>query len=61
MKADRLHKLDEDEEDTSIDGSKVKIVLSPTVLASGNSQGEDYDSQRVIAKAVVYLEEEEDF
>ncbi|KAK8161279.1 hypothetical protein IWX90DRAFT_487855 [Phyllosticta citrichinensis] len=61
MKADRLHKLDEDEEDTSIDGSKVKIVLSPTVFASGNSQGEDYDSQRVIAKAVVYLEEEEGF
>ncbi|KAK7607929.1 hypothetical protein BKA81DRAFT_381175 [Phyllosticta paracitricarpa] len=56
LRADRLHKIDEDEEDTTLDGSKVKIVLSPVVLACGNSRGEDYNSHRVIAKATVYLE-----
>ncbi|KAK8212752.1 hypothetical protein IWZ01DRAFT_570720 [Phyllosticta capitalensis] len=56
MKADRLHKIDEDENDTAMDGAQVKIVLSPAVFAYGNAQGEDIEGRRCIAKAVVYLE-----
>ncbi|KAK8152023.1 hypothetical protein BC567DRAFT_239263 [Phyllosticta citribraziliensis] len=55
LRADRLHKIDEDEGETTMDGARVKIVLSPVVLAHGNSHGEDYERHRVIAKAVVYF------
>ncbi|KAK8161277.1 hypothetical protein IWX90DRAFT_515063 [Phyllosticta citrichinensis] len=55
-KADRLNKLDDDE-DERCDGKTIKIVLSPYVLAYGNSDGENYEEYRVIAKAVVWVDD----
>ncbi|KAF2137318.1 uncharacterized protein K452DRAFT_302076 [Aplosporella prunicola CBS 121167] len=54
MKADRFHKL-EDDEDKSHDGDAVKIIVSPMVKVYGDSNGENYESGRLLVKAVVWL------
>lgn len=56
FKADRVHRL-EDDEDTSHDGQEVCIVLSPPVIISGDQHGDNYDSERVVAKGIVVLQE----
>jgi hypothetical protein len=55
MEAHRLHKLGYD--DTRLDGSKIGIVVHPAICAWGDNDGENYDSSRVLSRAVVWLEE----
>lgn len=55
MRADRLHKL-VDEEDETCDGWRVGIVVSPTIVCHGNSNGENYTEGRIITKSVVFLD-----
>ncbi|GME37480.1 Kinesin heavy chain [Neofusicoccum parvum] len=56
LAADRLHKLDDDE-DESCNGKKVKVVVSPVVSVFGDGNGENLQSSRAILKAVVFLED----
>ncbi|KAK7539978.1 uncharacterized protein J3D65DRAFT_676059 [Phyllosticta citribraziliensis] len=56
FKADRLNKLD-DEEDEKCNGKPIRVVLSPYVVARGDSDGEEYDQERVICKAVVWVDD----
>lgn len=53
--ADRLHKL-EDDEDESCNGKKIKLVVSPAVQKYGDSNGENFQTTRFITKAIVFLE-----
>ena len=55
MEAHRLHRLGYD--DTRLDGSKIGIVVHPAITAWGDNDGENYDSSRVLSKAVVWVEE----
>ncbi|KAL1641387.1 hypothetical protein SLS58_006088 [Diplodia intermedia] len=55
MAADRLVRLDDDE-DESCNGKKIKIVVSPAVQKFGDSNGEEFENSRFITKAVVFLE-----
>jgi len=55
MEAHRLHKLGYD--DTRLDGSRIGIVVHPAICAWGDNDGENYDSSRVLSRAVVWLEE----
>lgn len=54
MKPDRFHRLD-DEDDHTHDGKLVSIVLSPTVVISGDQDGNSMQDGRILAKASVYL------
>ncbi|KAL4785996.1 hypothetical protein BJX76DRAFT_355588 [Aspergillus varians] len=56
MSAHRLHQIDED--DTSLDGSKVLLVVQPAILAFGSEDAEHYDQHKVWAPATVLLEAE---
>ncbi|KAL1626257.1 hypothetical protein SLS54_003094 [Diplodia seriata] len=55
MAADRLVRLDDDE-DESCNGKKIKIVVSPAVQRYGNSHGENFQTGHFLVKAVVFLE-----
>ncbi|KAL2819287.1 hypothetical protein BDW59DRAFT_151585 [Aspergillus cavernicola] len=56
MSAHRLHHLDED--DTSLDGTSVLLVVQPAILAFGSEDAEHYDQHKVWAPATVLLERE---
>ena len=53
MEAHRLHRLDD--EDQSMDGRLIKVVTQPALIIHGNSDGKDYNTSRVLVKAVVCL------
>jgi hypothetical protein len=53
MSAHRLHQLDED--DDFLDGQRVLACMQPAVLAFGNESGENYDTSKVWASAVVLV------
>ncbi|GFF73946.1 hypothetical protein IFM53868_01199 [Aspergillus udagawae] len=53
MSAHRLHQLDEDDE--CLDGRKILACMQPAVLAFGNESGENYDTSKVWASAVVLV------
>ena len=55
VEAHRLHILGYD--DTRLDGSRIGIVVHPAIYAWGDNDGENYDSSRVLSRAVVWLEE----
>lgn len=55
LKAHRLYKLD-DPNDHSLDGSLTKIMVHPALLTWGTHDADYYNRQRVLAKAVVWLE-----
>ena len=64
MEAHPLHQLgfrdeeeDGEEDETRLDGHRIMMVVSPTILALGNSDGENYIQHRVWAKGIVWLEE----
>lgn len=38
----------------------VNLVVSPTVMLVGNEDGQRYDTERVVVKAVVRVEEEDE-
>lgn len=53
MKADKLHRLEDD--DRSMDGGTVDIVVFPVILGFGDSSGGRLDTSRVLSKAVVWV------
>lgn len=55
MQAHSLRKLDED--DTSLDGHAIAMVIYPAVHINGTSDGRDYDKKRTLSKAVVWVDE----
>ncbi|GIJ91445.1 hypothetical protein Asppvi_010410 [Aspergillus pseudoviridinutans] len=57
MSAHRLHQLDEDDE--CLDGRKVLACMQPAILAFGNESGENYETSKVWASAVVLVAEDE--
>lgn len=57
MSAHRLHQLDEDDE--SLDGRRVLACMQPAVLAFGNESGENYDTDKIWASAVVLVAADE--
>jgi hypothetical protein len=54
--AHAIHKLEDN--DHRLDKSIVRIVVSPAILARGDRNGERLGSNRVLSKAVVWLEEQ---
>jgi hypothetical protein len=56
MELHRIHGLDPDDDDK--DGEDVAMVVQPGFVAKGNENGEEYDKEKVWAKAVVLLLEE---
>ncbi|KAK7514990.1 hypothetical protein IWZ03DRAFT_361431 [Phyllosticta citriasiana] len=57
VKADRLNRLD-DEEDDKCDGKPIRIILGLVLSACGNNDGEDYDKDhRVLTKASVWIDD----
>jgi hypothetical protein len=53
MSAHRLHQLDEGDE--CLDGRRVLACMQPAVLAFGNENGENYDTSKIWASAVVLV------
>ncbi|RHZ47430.1 uncharacterized protein CDV56_104014 [Aspergillus thermomutatus] len=58
MSAHRLHQLDEDDE--CLDGRRVLACMQPAVLAFGNESGENYDTSKIWANAVVLVADEQE-
>jgi hypothetical protein len=56
MDAHPLHGL-YDGDETRLDDHRILMVISPVILAMGNSDGENHMQYRVWAKAIVWLEE----
>ncbi|KAI9890245.1 MAG: hypothetical protein M1814_004280 [Vezdaea aestivalis] len=56
LEAHALHKLDDDE-DESLDGCPIMAVISPAVVAFGNSDGSDGGRGKILIKATVWLDE----
>ncbi|KAK7535589.1 hypothetical protein IWX49DRAFT_593936 [Phyllosticta citricarpa] len=56
VKADRLNRLN-DEEDDKCDGKPIRIILGLVLSAYGNNDGEDYDKYRVLTKASVWIDD----
>lgn len=50
-----LHGRDVDDDPQALDGKRVLLVCSPVVLLAGNADGKEYEKQRVVKKAVVWL------
>jgi hypothetical protein len=57
MSAHRLQQLDEDDE--RLDGNRILACIQPAVLAFGNESGENYDTSKLWANAVVLVEANE--
>lgn len=57
MSAHRLHQLDDDDE--CLDGRRVLACMQPVVLAFGNESGENYDTSKIWANAVVLVAADE--
>ena len=55
MEAHRIHGLDFG--DDSRDGDEVVAVVHPGYVALGSVEGEDYEKEKIWAKAVVLLQE----
>lgn len=55
MVAHPLHRLDD--EDHSMDGKEILLVVYPLVTAYGNDDGESYDQRTAWAKAIVLVED----
>ncbi|WPH02105.1 Hypothetical protein R9X50_00496000 [Acrodontium crateriforme] len=56
MKAHKLHQID-DPNDRSLDGRRVQIVVHPAVQVRGTYDAEAYNTSRIWAKSVVWLDE----
>lgn len=50
-----MHGREIDEDPQALDDHEVLLICSPAVVLSGNADGKEYEKQRVVKKAVVWL------
>lgn len=56
MEAHSIHHRDLDDDENYLDGGRVLLVTQPLIVAVGKSDGSDYNKQRVLKKAVVWVQ-----
>jgi hypothetical protein len=53
--ASGLHTAELSEDENALEGLPILMVLHPTVIAYGDSEGIDYSTKRILKKAVVWM------
>lgn len=51
-----IHNRDLDDDEKCLDGGRILLVTQPLVVAMGKSDGSDYSTERILRKAVVWVE-----
>lgn len=55
LEAHALHNRSLEDDPEALDGTEVVMLCSPVIIAAGNAEGQDYDKERLLKKAVVWL------
>jgi hypothetical protein len=55
MKPCAFHSQQLDQDERSLEGTKVQLVFHPAVLMRGNSEGSDFTTYRILKQAVVWV------